>query len=225
MLSLALAAVFFVFIHLGVSGTRLRDRSIEALGERGYRGAFSLASLAGLAWLILAYIHAPYLPSWGMLDWWKPAAIALMLPACLLVVLGLSTPSPTSVGQEARLQQPAAGVLRITRHPFLNGVGLWALVHLIGNGDFASLILFGSLAFVAFAGTLSIDAKRRRLAGDAWRGFAAETSIIPFAAIAAGRNRFRAGEIGAWRWIAGLVVYALLLGGHGPIIGISPFPT
>ena len=225
MLSLLLAAIFFIAIHLGVAGTRLRDRLIAALGERGYRGLFSLASLAGLAWLILAYIHAPYLPSWGLLEWWKPVAVVLMLPASLLFVLGLSTPSPTAVGQEARLQQPATGVLRVTRHPFLIGVGIWALVHLIGNGDFASLILFGGLAIVAFAGTLSIDAKRRRLAGDVWRGFAHETSIIPFAAIAAGRNRFRAGEIGAWRWIAGLVIYALLLGGHGPIIGISPFPA
>ena len=40
-----------------------------------------------------------------------------------------------------------------------------------------------------------------------------------------GRNRFAAGEIGLWRWALALVVYALLLGFHAPLIGISPFPV
>jgi len=61
--------------------------------------------------------------------------------------------------------------------------------------------------------------------GAAWEPFAAQTSIVPFAAIAAGRNRFSPGEIGAWRWGAALVVYALLLGGHAHIIGVSKFPA
>ncbi len=224
MLSLILAALFFAGIHLGIAGTGLRDRAVAALGERGYPALFSLASLAGLAWLVLAYRGAPYLPSWGLLPWWKPVAVALMLPATLLAVIGLVTPNPTAVAQEARLAQPASGILRVTRHPFLTGVGLWALVHLVGNGDLASLVFFGAFAVVALAGTVSIDAKRRRRLGAAWERFAAQTSILPFAAIAAGRNRFRPGEIGAWRWAVALVVYALLLGGHGPVIGISPLP-
>ncbi len=224
MLSLILAALFFAGIHLGIAGTGLRDRAVAALGERGYPALFSLASLAGLAWLVLAYRGAPYLPSWGLLPWWKPVAVALMLPATLLAVIGLATPNPTAVAQEARLAQPASGILRVTRHPFLTGVGLWALVHLVGNGDLASLVFFGAFAVVALAGTVSIDAKRRRRLGAAWERFAAQTSILPFAAIAAGRNRFRPGEIGAWRWAVALVVYALLLGGHGPVIGISPLP-
>ena len=222
--SLILAALFFIGIHLGIAGTRLRDRAIAALGRRGYGAAFSLASVAGLAWLILAYNRAPYLASWGMLVWWKPVAVALMLPATLLAVIGLASPNPTAVAQEARLAEPPTGILRVTRHPFLTGVGFWALVHLIGNGDLASLVFFAGFAVVALAGTVSIDAKRRRLSGAAWQGFAGQTSILPFAAIAAGRNRFRPGEIGLWRWAAALLAYALMLGGHGPVIGVSPFP-
>ena len=222
--SLILAALFFIGIHLGIAGTRLRDRAIAALGRRGYGAAFSLVSVAGLAWLILAYNRAPYLASWGMLVWWKPVAVALMLPATLLAVIGLASPNPTAVAQEARLAEPPTGILRVTRHPFLTGVGLWALVHLIGNGDLASLVFFAGFAVVALAGTVSIDAKRRRLSGAAWQGFAGQTSILPFAAIAAGRNRFRPGEIGLWRWAAALLAYALMLGGHGPVIGVSPFP-
>jgi uncharacterized membrane protein len=225
-LSLLVAAIFFAGIHLGVAGTTIRDRAIAALGQGGYRVAFSIATVVGLAWLVMAYNRAPYVVTWGMLEWWKPFAIILMLPASLLVVIGLTTPNPTSVAQENRLAQPPQGIVRVTRHPFLTGVGLWALVHLIGNGDVASLVFFAVWAIVALAGTVSIDGKRRRLLGAAaWEPFAAQTSIVPFAAIAAGRNRFSPGEIGAWRWGAAVVVYALMLFGHADVIGVSPFPA
>jgi putative restriction endonuclease len=58
-----------------------------------------------------------------------------------------------------------------------------------------------------------------------WQSFAAQTSIVPFAAIAAGRTRFNPGEIAAWRWVAAVIAYALMLGGHSHIIGVSPFPA
>ena len=223
MLSLLLAAVFFAGLHLGVAGTTIRDRAIAVLGESGYRVAFSIASVVGLVWLAMAYNRAPYLATWGVPQWWKPFAIILMLPATLLVVIGLATQNPTSVAQEASLAQPAQGIVRVTRHPFLIGVGLWAIVHLIGNGDVASLVFFVALAVVALAGTVSIDSKRRRLLGAAWEPFAAQTSIVPFAAIAAGRNRFSPSEVGAWRFGIAVVVYALMLGGHAYVIGVSPF--
>jgi NnrU protein len=117
------------------------------------------------------------------------------------------------------------GIVRVTRHPFLVGVGLWAVVHLIANGDVASFIFFGALAVTALAGTVSIDAKRRRALGRGWQSFAAQTSIVPFAAIASGRTRFNPGEIAASQWVAALIAYALMLGGHSHIIGVSPFPS
>ena len=225
MLSLVLAALFFAGIHLGIAGTAIRDRAIGLLGKNGYMAAFAVASLIGLGWLVAAYNRAPYLITWGMLEWWKPIVIILMLPATLLVVFGLTTPNPTSVAQEGTLGQPPRGIVRVTRHPFLTGVGLWALLHLIGNGDVASLVFFATWAIVALAGTVSIDAKRRRLLGAAWEPFAAQTSIVPFAAIAAGRNRVTPREIGIWRWGLALLVYALMLGGHAQVNGVSPFPA
>src|SRR5487761_1773515 len=116
MTSLVLAAVFFAAIHIGVAGTSLRDRAVAGLGSGGYLGAFSAASVIGLAWMIVAYRQAPYLATWGMLEAWKPFAIVLMLPAVLLVVIGLLTPNPTAVAQENRLAQPAQGIVRMTRH-------------------------------------------------------------------------------------------------------------
>jgi uncharacterized membrane protein len=78
---------------------------------------------------------------------------------------------------------------------------------------------------VALAGTVSIDRKRQRLLGAAWEPFAAQTSIVPFAAIAAGRNQFIPREIGLWRWAIALLAYVLMLGGHAPVVGVSPFPA
>ena len=226
MTSLFLAALFFLLIHLGVAGTRLRDRVVGAVGLRGYMVAFSIASVAGIAWLIGAYRAAPYAETWGWLEWWKPVMIALMLPAFLLFVIGLTTPNPTAVGQENLVSRPAEGIVRVTRHPFLTGAALWAGLHLVGNGDLASLLFFGAFFITATVGTVSIDAKRRRTLGaPAWAAFAGQTSILPFAAIAQGRNTLRLGELGWWRPAAGLLAYALMLGGHVHLIGVSPFPT
>ena len=112
MLSLVLAALFFAGIHLGIAGTTIRDRAIGILGQNAYRAVFSVASIIGLAWLVAAYNRAPYLATWGMLEWWTPIAIILMLPAALLVVIGLMTPNPTSVAQEGRVGQLPQGIVR-----------------------------------------------------------------------------------------------------------------
>jgi uncharacterized membrane protein len=221
--SLVLAALVFAALHLGLAGTRLRDRAVAIYGEKAYRGAFALASVVVLLWLILAYGRAPYLLTWGMLAPWAPVMVLLMLPATLLVVIGLVTPSPTAIGQERLLAKPPGGIVRVTRHPFLTGVALWALLHLVGNGDLASLVFFACFAVVAVFGTISIDAKRRRLMGEAaWLPFATRTSIIPFAAIIAGRNQFSLVEIGVWRILGGLLAYGLALGAHAPLFGVSP---
>ena len=214
MLNLIAASAYFLLIHFGVSGTRLRDGLVARLGEGPYRGMFALASVLGLVWMAYAYRHAPAVPTWGLVLGFRPAAYLLVLIAFIFVVIGLATPSPTQVGMESTLTRGpdiARGMVRITRHPFLWGVALWALVHLLVNGDLASLVLFGSLLVLALAGTAVIDAKRRRGCGAGWMQFAAVTSNVPFAAILAGRNRLgpAVAEIGVWRPLVAIAVYAL----------------
>jgi uncharacterized membrane protein len=68
-----------------------------------------------------------------------------------------------------------------------------------------------------------IDARKRMALGEDWKRFAAVTSNIPFGAIAAGRNRFVAGEIG-WRvLIVAAVAYVALLAVHGALFGARPY--
>jgi uncharacterized membrane protein len=223
MLSLVAACAYFLLIHFGVSGTRLREGLVRRLGEGPYRGLFSLATFAGLVWMARAYAHAPRIELWGELLKLRPLVFVVTLLAALLVVIGVSTPNPTSVGAEGKLAEGASavrGITRITRHPFLWGVALWALMHLIVNGDLASLVLFGSLLLLSLAGTAGIDAKRRRRFGEAWEAFARRTSNVPFAAIAAGRNELAPAlrEIGLLRLVIALVIYAALFVIHNRFI-------
>ena len=152
MISLTLAAFAFIAIHLGVSGTLLRDRLVAAVGLRGYMLAFSVASVGAIIWLVSAYQAAAYVPTWGQLQWWKPVMIALMLPAFLLVVIGLTTPNPTAVAQEGLVGRAPQGIVRITRHPFLMGVALWSGLHLIGNELDEQMVLNAGLAIEERAG-------------------------------------------------------------------------
>lgn len=223
MTSLALAALAFAALHLLVSGTRLRDALVARLGEKGFRGTFSLASAAVLGWLIWAYVkvHVPQVtPLLGL----RGIAAAMVFLAFVLIVLGLATPGPTIVGGEKLLDRddPARGVHRITRHPFLWGVGLWALVHLAFNPDAAGLLFFGTFAVVAIAGTFSIDAKRARHFGEKWARYAARTSNLPFVAIAQGRNTLAAGEIGIVKLVIAAAVYAAFAYFHARFFGLPP---
>lgn len=224
MLQLILAALFFVGLHFGIAGTRLRDRLAGRLGEAGFRALFSLLSLLGIVWLVAAYRQAPYLATWGQWAWFKPVAAVMMLAAFILVVAGLTTRNPTAVaGGDALIRADAArGILRITRHPFLWGLALWALAHLIANGDAAAFVLFGSLLLLCAVGTRSIDAKRRRVFGESWDRYAAQTSNLPFLAIAEGRNRLQMREIGWHRLGGAMVLYLAMLHFHAKLFGVSP---
>ena len=137
---------------------------------------------------------------------------------------GLSTPNPTAVGAPDLLgrTESVQGIFRITRHPFMWGVGLWAAAHIVANGDLASLVLFASLGALALLGTLLIDRKYAARRGADWQRFAAATSNLPFAAIASGRQRLAFGEIGWWRVGLALAVYALLLALHPWLFGGAP---
>lgn len=224
MTSLALAALSFTLLHLLVSGTRLRDGLVARLGEGPFRGLFSLASAVILGWLIWAYGKARALEVTPLADWRWLAAV-LMAVALLFIVLGLMTPGPTAVGGEKQLQRddPARGIHRVTRHPFLWGLALWSAVHLAYNPGAVSLLFFGTFLVVSVAGTFSIDAKRARAFGESWHRYAARTSNLPFGAILQGRNRLVAGEFSVLGLGAAIGAFVLLSVFHARIFGLPPF--
>lgn len=220
---LILAGVLWVALHIGLAGTRLRDVVVSRIGEQGFRGLFSVASIAVFALLIYAFIHAPRTPLWVAPEGLRWVLVVLMLPAAFLLLGSLFTISvkPEDAGTR---RDAARGVLRLTRHPMMCAFSLWAAIHIVGAGELAALVFFGAFLLTAAVGMPSIDAKYARRNPAAWQRFAAETSILPGAAILAGRNRLVWPEIGWLLPLAALLLWALLLVMHQKMTGVAPVP-
>lgn len=226
MIQLLFAALFFVGFHLAVAATPLRAILMQRFSRPLYLAAYSIISLFGLIWLAYAYRYAGYVELWGQLLGLKPGALIVVFIGFIFAGLGVTTPGPATVGAEALSADPdaARGVLRITRHPTLWGVVLWAISHLAINGDGASLVLFSSILCLVLAGTASVDRKRHQALGEIWENYSAITSNVPFVAILQGRNRLRLGEIHWWQWLFAVGAYVALLWLHPRLFGVSPLP-
>jgi len=220
-----LAGLFLLATHFGMAEPAVRGRLVARLGEGPYRGLYSLVSAVALVWLVLAYAAAPHVWVWppdGVLDW---VPVLVMPVAVILVVAGLSTPNPSAVGQDRNLAAGSArGILRVTRNPFMWGVGLWAVAHGLATGHAAALLLFGTIAVLAFVGAVRIDRKLRLRHGADWDAYAAVTSNVPFAAILTGRQHFVFSEIRLARIVVALAIYVVLIALHPYVMGTPALP-
>jgi uncharacterized membrane protein len=223
MAMLVIATAVFIVTHF-LPSTPLRPGLLAILGEKIYLGLYSLMALAALGWMIWAYVRAPYERLW-VGDEFKVWAVALMPVSLVFVVVGGMTKNPSAVRQEsaARSMGEPRGILRITRHPLMWGIALWALLHLIARGDAASAVFFGGFALLAILGTVLLDARKSRTLGADWVRFAAVTSNVPFAAIIQDRNQFRFEEIGWKKVLIGLAVYAAIFALHPYLFGARPY--
>jgi len=219
MTNLVLATTAFLATHF-VTSTALRPALVKAIGEWPYRGAYSTVAFVTLGWMIWAYIRAPYEVLWPGL---RLLPLFVMPLAFVLIACGYYR-NPTMVGADKLLKSddPARGIIRITRHPIMWGVMLWAAVHVLARGDLKSLVFFGGLFLVAAAGTLLMDARKSKTNPD-WARFASVTSHVPFVAIAQRRNRIVWWEIGWLRPIIGLAAFAVFFLLHAWIFGARPY--
>ena len=220
---LALASLVFLATHF-VTSTPFRKPIVEAMGEKAYLGAYSIVSFVTIGWMAWAYVRAPHLPVWQIpgLKLWP---LVVMPFALILVAAGVMTRNPSAVGQAGVLaaEEPARGIIRVTRHPVMWGISLWAAVHLLARGDAASLLFFGSFLALGLAGTRLIDARKADALGENWARFAAVTSNVPFTAIVEGRNRFSWREVGVKRVGVGLALYALVVAIHPWLFGVRAY--
>lgn len=217
---LLLAAALWVFIHLGVSGTSLRDVAVAKLGPTAFMIAFSVASVVSIFLLVMAWRNAPTTVLWDAPGWLRWILAFCMLPAFVLFMASHKR-NPTAVGNKGLGEEPR-GIQRVTRHPMLMSFAIWGTVHVLGNGDTAAIVFFGAFLVTAAAGMPSIDAKLARRYPREWPGFAAKTSVIPFAAIAQGRNHLVLSEIGWMPPVVGLILWAAMLHFHRSFFGVSP---
>ncbi len=209
---LVLAVGCFVGGHFVLSSMNVRTALIGVLGETGFRGVYSLAAIAAMVWTVVAYGAAPRVELWTASLGLTHVPAVLMPFACILAVAGMTTRTVTMVGGEsvARSPLPAAGIVTVTRHPFLWAVTLWAVGHVAVNGDVASLVLFSAMVVLALGGMAHIDHRRRLSLGADWGPVAMTTSVVPFLAAIQGRNRIDWRGIG-WARLFGGVALAVAL--------------
>src|SRR5262245_48255631 len=215
---LAAATAVFLLTHF-VTSTPLRPVLVKTLGEWPYRGLYSIVALAALAWMIWAYGQAPFAPLWTGVRW---LPVLLMPFALVLIVCGYSR-NPTMVGADRLLgnDDPARGIIRITRHPLMWGIMLWSGAHVLARGDVKSVIFFGGFLLLAGLGTLLID--HRKKTNPDFARFAAVTSNLPFLAVAQGRNHLAWREIGWLRPAIGLAAFGLFFAAHAWLFGARPY--
>lgn len=222
--SLLAASSLFLGMHWIVSGSPLRDLIVARTGVIPFKILFSLIVALSITWMAMAFGSAPDLPTWGTASALKPLAMVLMALAFVMFALGLFSKNPNTQLGVSPDQVEVRGIVRITRHSAVLGLGLWGLAHFIVNGDWASHILYGSFVIQGLIAPLNMDRKFHRRYGKAWEVYTAQTSYLPFVAILSGRNRLVLGEI---NWIAvlgGLAAFGLVFWFHEAWFGGSPYP-
>lgn len=179
---LIVGLALFLGVHVFSSWREPRKRAIAGLGEGPYKGLYSLLSLAGFILIVYGMGKAPSIPLWNPPLWGRYLAIWLM-PFALILLAAAYIPG---------------NLKRITAHPMLWAITLWAVVHLLANGDLAGLLLFGGFGLYAL---YAMGSQNRR-------------GVRPVQG-----RRAITGDIGAI--VAGLSAYALLLKFHGNLFGVA----
>jgi len=144
--------VLFLGLHsLRIFAGGWRDAQVARLGEKRWKGLFSLASLVGFALIVYGYGLARQSPVvlYTPPVWSRHVAALLMLPAFVLIVAG---------NMRGTKMKAAVG------HPMVLGTKVWAFGHLLANGTLADVVLFGSFLVWAIADYASAR-RRDRVAG------------------------------------------------------------
>ncbi|MEE8581571.1 MAG: NnrU family protein [Myxococcota bacterium] len=209
----------FAGIHLLLSSNLLRGRLIARLGERRFRGLYSLGALSTFVWLAIVYADAkhsgPVLWSLSGTPFLREGSIALSFVALSLAIASFFQTRPTDIG--ASPDRLSRGLTRITRHPAFMFFGIFALSHLLVNGHLSDVIFFGGFPVFAIMGSLHMDSRKRR--DPALAAYYANTSLLPLVAIAAGRNHMAVREFPLPGLLIGVIASGLLFAFHSHLFG------
>ncbi len=188
---LVLGIVIFLGMHLvRVVAPGLRASVIERNGKGVWMGLYTAISLIGLCLVIYGFGEARL--TTGMLYnppvFLKHIALLLMLLAFICLAAGFL---------------PAGRIAVALKHPQILSIKIWALAHLMANGETSSVILFG--LFLAWAVIMRISMKRRQRAGE---------QVLPV---------FRSGSSDILAVVIGVVAYLLFIWKlHEWLIGVAP---
>ena len=182
--------VFLVSHSVGIVAPDWRARQVERLGAGRWKLAYSVVSLVALVMIVWGFGGARAEPTivWMPPPWTRHVTALLTVVGFVLI---------------AAAYVPGTRIKAAIGHPMTAGVALWALGHLLGNGQLRAVILFGGLLVWA-AVTLAVRRARDRAAGTKYPAGRGRQDVI---AIIAG--------------VLFSIAFALWL--HGPLIGVRPF--
>ncbi|MBV1877920.1 MAG: NnrU family protein [Pseudomonadales bacterium] len=146
----------FIGIHLLPVVAPLRTLFFNALGEKGYKGLYSIIALTGFGLIVWGKAEADFVSLWVPPEWSRQLTWLMMLPAMILIVAA----------------NVPGNIKRFTPHPMMWAVFIWAISHLATNGDQASIVLMSSFAIYALIHIISAN----------MRGAEKQTEILPFIA-------------------------------------------
>lgn len=202
---LAVGLGMFFVVHL-ISGIYELHRPVTAImGQAGYRMAHALFALGGLVLIGMGYSEAPFVPLYEPPSWGASATLLVMPLAIILLASS----------------HMYKDIKRITRHPMLWGITLFSALHLLANGDQASVMIFGPFFVYGLLGMWLTDRKKRLADSEAWAAESGNTSVLPFLAIRQGRASPATGNKGLKVVLIGLVVYVGLAYAHQWFIGVA----
>ena len=220
LITLAAANAAFVGSHFAMSHP-LRAPMVRALGEKGFTLAYTVVSFATLGWVAHAFGVAPGadLPGSGTAGW-IAASVLTWLAMVLLAGSFVGNPALPTPMAEAQARSEPKGVFRVTRHPMMWAIGLWAASHLILFWSTRTMITAFAMGVLALVGSKLQDGKKARLMGAAWGEWSAKTSYWPrlgqlfsvgAVPLVAGTALWLAGSwvhlwqagipAGVWRWV------------------------
>lgn len=164
--------IAFLAVHsVRIFADDWRSAQIAKMGEGAYKGIYSLASVIGLALIVLGYVQARTVPIvlWNPPLWTRHVSALLMLFAFVLIVAAYV---------------PRNHIRPAVKHPMVLGVKIWAAGHLLANGTLADVLLFGGfLAWAVFDFRAARARDRRQGRSDAKGTLAADVTTIVVGAV------------------------------------------
>jgi uncharacterized membrane protein len=168
--------VLFLGVHsIRVLANDWRSQTLARMGEKPFKGVYSLLSLAGFVLLVWGYGQAR---QQGLMLWSPPTAMRHI--AALLMLLSFVLLAATYV--------PGNQIKAKLHHPMVLGTKVWAVAHLLANGSLADTVLFGSFllwSVVLFATSRRRDRREQIVYPAGTTGKTAVTVAVGFVAWAA----------------------------------------
>jgi len=149
MTQLILGLILFLGAHsVRIFADDWRTRTIAARGEKVFKGVYTLVALLGFYLLVVGYGEARLetVALWNPPRFTKHISILLMLFSSILLVAAYI---------------PRNHFKMRLRHPMVLSVKVWALSHLIANGNLADVLLFGAFLIWALLNFRSARARDR----------------------------------------------------------------